>query len=108
MQQLDLFGGRAARDEGIARVTDHGGDWMDVAFGYLVQFTLPGCDHTGESIRLQLIAAGCPPPHHHNAWGALIRQAVVKRILTDTGRHSWAKGTKSHARRIIVYRRNTL
>jgi hypothetical protein len=104
-RQADLFESRAARDEALAKVSSNAGPWMTIAFGYLLRIEI-GIDHTGESIRTQLLAMGCPPPHHHNAWGALIRSGVTQGVLVDTGRYAQMTDRRSHARRTPVYRRN--
>ena len=102
--QFDLFGSREARDKALAQVSENAGDWMTVAFAHLLRLE-HGLDHTGESIRAQLMASGCPPPHHHNAWGALIRCGVTRGVLVDSGRYSQMISRRSHARRTPVYRR---
>jgi hypothetical protein len=103
--QFDLFGGRAERDAALARVSANAGnDWMAAAFACLLRLERD-LDHTGESIRTQLMAMGCPPPHHHNAWGALIRCGITRGVLVDTGRYSQMESRRSHARRTPVYRR---
>lgn len=60
---------------------------------------------TGEGIRLAVML---PPPHHHNAWGAVIRMAVRRGLLMDTGQMAHMTSKKSHARRSPVYRRTVL
>lgn len=102
--QFDLFGSRSERDKALAQVSANAGDWMTAAFGCLLRLERD-LDHTGESIRTQVVAMGCPPPHHHNAWGALIRCGVTRGVLVDTGRYSQMISRRSHARRTPVYRR---
>src|SRR5262245_8323860 len=102
--QFDLFGSRSAHDEALARITAHAGDWITIALRTMLHIEA-GPDLTGENIRQQLLAMGCPPPHHHNAWGALIREAVQRGILADTGRYAQMASKRSHARRTPVYRR---
>jgi hypothetical protein len=59
---------------------------------------------TAEDMRLMLGKQGCPLPHHHNAWGALVRSARIKGLLSEIGFEK-AKTKKSHARRVLTYRR---
>lgn len=94
-----------ARDRGIATVTNNAADWMPRA-----QLALPpalrrlSAEFTGEQLR-SAVAAVVGEPHHHNAWGALVRWAVSAGYVTPTGR--WEKGTteQGHARKLPVYRR---
>lgn len=93
---------RARRDEALDRVATNAGDWMPAALQVLARRPCPG-DFTGEELRLHLVAAGCPEPHHCNAWGALINQAVRLKIIRATGRYRKMKLPRSHARATPVY-----
>jgi hypothetical protein len=103
--QRDLFSGLAqtARDEAIERVAINSGPWMTVATGYIAR--LREWEGTAEDLRLRLVSDGCPFPHHHNAWGALVMSAVKRGMLKPTGRMAKMKTPKSHARKTSVYRR---
>ena len=60
---------------------------------------------TGEDIRRFLIEEmQLEPPHHHNAWGSLIRTAVHRGLIGGTGRWTRMRGPKSHARPTQIYR----
>jgi hypothetical protein len=104
-EQRDLFSGLAqsARDEAIDRVSVNAGPWLPIAIGYIARIT--EWEGTAEDLRLKLIDSGCPFPHHHNAWGALIMAAVKRGMLQATGRMAKMKTPKSHARKSSVYRR---
>lgn len=102
--QFSLFEGRAARAEALTQVEDNSGDWMTRAYRALLTIE-PGTELTGEDVRRHITDGGCSAPHHPNAWGALIRVAVVRGALSDTGRMTQMKAVKSHARRTPVYRR---
>jgi hypothetical protein len=97
MEQAELF-----RDEAIERVTQNSGAWMDNAIACVSR--LPnGFKYTGEDIRLMLTHE-IDEPHHHNAWGALIRHAVRKQLLTPTGKWQKMRTPRSHARQTPIYR----
>jgi|SRR4029077_6340152 len=102
--QYELFEAKAARDQALTQVSENAADWMTVAFNLLLRIE-GGIDLTGEMVRNRLLWMGCPQPHHHNAWGALIRTAVVRGALTDTGRMAHMENVRSHARRTPVYQR---
>jgi hypothetical protein len=93
---------KAARDEALERVTESGGDWQDRALLMLRRLP-PGFEGTGEAFRLRLITDGLDKPHHHNAWGALIRHAIRLGHLQDTGKMAHMRTVRSHARKTPVY-----
>jgi peroxiredoxin len=88
-----------ARDAALARVARP--DFMSAALAALAD--LDG-DFTGEEIRIWLTQRGIVP-HHSNAWGALIRAAVVRHLIEETGEWRKMRAVSSHARRTPVYRR---
>jgi len=98
--QLDLLEGKARRDESMEQVSDNSGDFIDLGLsaikGMLRQYA------TGEDIRISLQASGIVP-HHHNAWGALIRTAIKRGLLFPTERFVNMRDAKSHARMTRVY-----
>lgn len=95
---------KVARDAALEQVaTNAGSDWGAQAIRMIA--SLPPGEYTGERLRLRLREQGLAPPHHHNAWGALINSAIRKRLLTDTGRRQHMESEKSHARKTPVYRR---
>lgn len=99
----DLFTAADARDAALAKVTKNNEPWMIRAMRQIS--VLPSGEYTGEDIRLRLSEL-MDGPTHHNAWGALIMNAVKKHILIDTGRVSRMKGGKSHARKTSIYRKS--
>lgn len=102
---MDLFEAADARDRALKKVADNAGDFM--GRGLKAIMALPAdWRGTGEELRLYLAGLGIEP-HHHNAWGALIRTAVVSRLLRPTGEYVSMKTVKSHARRTPVYRRSS-
>ena len=98
--QPDLFGARPARDEALGQVSANAGDFMAEALQAVLK--LPRGVYTGEDIRLELERQEIVP-HHHNAWGALIRQCVASGALRFSGRYEAMKTRRSHARRTPVY-----
>lgn len=99
---FDLVASKAARDDALAKVSDHAGEWMDTAYAALLTIRI-GTELTGEDVRRRLSEMGCPLPHHHNAWGALIRSAIRRRVLRDTGRLVHMRSVRSHGRRTALY-----
>jgi uracil-DNA glycosylase family 4 len=92
------------RDKGIARVLSNNSEWKDAAMRSIRE--LPrGYEGTGEQIRLDVLDAGLDEPNHHNAWGAIIRSALVSGVLEGTGEFRKMETTKSHARKTEVLRR---
>lgn len=92
---------RQNRDAALDRVTCKAGDFNKLARGVLRSLK-PG-RYTGEDIR-RLCAKKGIAPHHHNAWGALIRWGVEKSILIETGKYEQMRDVKSHARRTPLYK----
>ena len=101
--EFDLFGGKSARDEAMDRIiSGRAGEFIDdglTAIGSLPRDLLL----TGEDVRLRLREIGIRP-RHHNAWGCLIRTAVLRRLLEPTGRWFHMKDISSHARKTPEYR----
>ena len=89
-----------ARDQALARVERAAGKFMAMGIGGIAMLN-PG-EYTGEDIRLKLSRVGIVP-HHHNAWGSLIMQAVKLGLLKNTGRMEQMRVRSSHARMTSVY-----
>ena len=98
-QQQDMFGAKVARDDALKRVADNAGDWMQRS---LVAITLLRGEYTGEDIRL-IVSEQVGNPHHHNAWGSLIKIAIKHKLIRSTGKHRHMRTKKSHARQTPVY-----
>jgi hypothetical protein len=74
-----------------------------ISDGLLFIEQLPvGGEYSGEDIRRLAIAEDIVP-HHHNAWGALISQAIRRRLLKVTGKRKPLTAVKGHARKTDVY-----
>lgn len=100
MNQLSLFDGVAARDEALTKVQKNSGDFMARGISFIAM--MQPCECTGEDLRLRLTKAGIFP-HHPNAWGSLIMNAVRLGLLKNTGRVVKMKVKSSHARKTSVY-----
>lgn len=110
----DLFGhsdvkdtSAKRRDRALKKVADNSGDWMGLAMiSVRALRNLPGAipesEFTVETLKSWIISM-CGKPHHHNAWGALMRKALSDKIITDTGRVTKSVALKSHARKISIY-----
>jgi hypothetical protein len=100
----DLFASIVARDLALAEVGAHSGTWMEACLTMLANAHGMFPDGaTGEGIRLWL-KREVGPPHHHNAWGAMINVAIRRHIIIDTGRRTRMTVERSHARKTPIYR----
>ncbi len=98
-----LFSGELLRDEGIAKVTEHNGKWMERCIEMMGRSHWWGDGtFTGEDIRLQL-GFSVGQPHHPNAWGALVSTLIKRKIIKPTGEYRAMKDENSHARKTPVY-----
>lgn len=97
-----MFGAKLARDDALKRVNDNAGDWMDKALAAVVLLK-SGELMTGEDIRVAIVD-DVGEPHHHNAWGAMIKNAMKQRLVVPTGKWRPMKLKQSHARVSPIYR----
>ena len=96
-----LFSGELLRDEGIAKVSDHNGAWLDLCVNEVSKSYYEG-EFTGEDLRFRLLGS-IGHPGHSNAWGALINTLVRRKIIKPTGEYRAMKDDSSHARKTPVY-----
>lgn len=89
------------KEKALAAVRAKSGLWFERALE-MVKLLPPG-RATGEGIRLQVVVKMGEEPHHHNVWGALIRDAQRKGYITDLGISEPMKTPRSHARRTPIY-----
>lgn len=96
--------GTIEKEKGMARVTRS--PWQQEAHEAMSGLP-PGWEGTGQDVR-HFLMTDCEmdPPHHPNAWGAMISGAVRNKMLRPTGRYVKAKYVQSHARKLEVYIRN--
>jgi len=103
--QEDMFQEGSAvteRDQALHRVATNSGSWMLDALIAICRISTDS-EVTGEDIRLNILER-VGMPHHHNAWGALIKSALKQGVLIPTGEYRAMKTRKSHARKTPVYR----
>jgi hypothetical protein len=89
------------RDAALRRVRERGGNWRDRALASLI--LLDGFTGTAEDIRIALQVKGLDTPHHHNAWGEMIKAAIEHHLLLRTGQRRHMRTRKSHARDTPIY-----
>jgi hypothetical protein len=102
MTQRDLFESRKQRDKALHRVHSHGGSFSSQVILWIKTNVKRGAEVTGEDIRVQATRDGLIP-HHPNAWGAAINQAVRTKLLKDTGKRMQMQDISSHARKTTLY-----
>jgi len=98
---IELRHGAEDRDAGIASVAASSDDFMPRARAMVS--ALGAWEGTGEELRL--LISPHVAPHHHNAWGALVRLALADGLLDRTGEERKMAVRTSHARMTKVYRR---
>lgn len=101
---MNLDAARVARDAGIAKVMSVNLTWSDRAMELLRVMREDHREVTGEIVRLWLRNAGLEEPSAPHAWGGLIRGAVKRGLLMDTGRQTQMTAERSHARRTPIWR----
>ena len=106
--QLDMFGGpplsaKGLRDEALSRVARNSDEWMALALQQIKSLRSQMKTFTGEDLRLRL-ETRIGKPHHHNAMGALVKQALKLGLIERTGWFRAMTEPKSHARMTAVYR----
>ena len=107
-EQRDFFSGdpneaKRLRDAALKRVADNGGDWREQALLRIV--LIESFEGMGEDLKIILRRGGLPEPHHVNAWGDVIKEAIKQGVLIPTGKWAHSKLPLSHARQNPVYRR---
>jgi len=97
-----LVAGEHARDEGLAKVLDHSGNFPEQATA-VIRRRLAGAEVLAEEFRRVCEEEGVKPPHH-NAWGALTNQLKRNSLIQSTGEFRKSRDPRSHARQQPVYR----
>ncbi len=92
--------GILARDAALERVTRKR---FMIRGTRIIEDLEHGREMSGEDIRHAVSRLGVKP-HHHNAWGALIMNAVRLKLILPTGRDTKMKDRRSHARKTPIYR----
>ena len=99
----DLFIARQQRDVGIAKTAHKNESWLERCLAKLPQMRLYNAFTTGEQLRVWMLESGIENPTSQHAWGALIRTAMKRGLLRDTGRVAQMTTEKSHARRTPLW-----
>lgn len=101
--------GTALRDQGIKQVSDNNKIWMENCITR-IRYAFDGWDtfkepFTGEDIRFYLVTYKGLRPTHQNAWGALTKALIARKLIVKTGNYVMPKDSSSHGRMIQEYRR---
>jgi hypothetical protein len=107
---LDYLEGVKRRDEGMRIVAANNEEWLRLALIELEQMSRSSSDwenmehgFIGEDIRNMLIPRIGRPTTPH-CYGAMIRIALQRGLIEETGKLRAMKDVNSHARRSMVYR----
>ena len=103
--------GRVLRDQGMELAETNSGEWKDIVReageAWLAHQSVQTM-FSGEEIRLFLQEHGVEPPHHPNAWGAVIggivRRALKAKTIEVVGIRS-STDPIAHATKAVVYRK---
>jgi hypothetical protein len=105
----DLFGGRAARDVGMAKAAANvDAQFFRDAFQTLKEFK--GQEIIAEDVKLRMQLRGYPLPDSHQAWGSWTKDArkcgAIVPVKAPDGKQKLRQCRKreSHARDAKVYR----
>lgn len=107
---LDYIMSAKARDEGMQRVADNNTEWIALALFELDQLSRGKHEWSnldygfiGEDLR-EMLAPKIGKPSTPHCYGALVRMALKRGLLEETGTLRPMKNIGSHARRSMVYR----
>lgn len=103
MPQPTLFDAalsREARDLGLKTVSDNAENFMALAM-LLISRLGPG-EYTGEMLREAVNTAGLRG-HSPNCYGAMVRTALKRGLISKTGRYTQMRCITSHARETPIY-----
>jgi hypothetical protein len=107
MMQLDMFSGRANRDEGMAAtqlVEERLGDWMHNAKRIILRDFPRGWEGLAEEFR-PAIEDEIGPPHTGNVWGALTHSCIKAGIFRRTDTLKQCSRRSNHARLGAILKR---
>lgn len=105
----NMLTGQQLKEEGIKIVLSRNERWSEHILHVLENF----CAVRKEKGQPQFVleefwrhcrGLGISEPRHHNAWGAIAREAARKGLIEWTGECCPAKATLAHARIIKVWR----
>lgn len=100
--------GQNLKEQGQAVALDHAGaDWQTLALSHLERFLgmTKAVPFLFEDFRDYATCNGLPEPASHHAWGALCGVAARRGLIEPTGLMVKAKSAKTHAHRVMEWRR---
>lgn len=100
--------GNELKEQGQQAALDHAGkDWQELALDYLGRFLemSAAVPFLFEDFRDYATCNGLPQPASHKAWGALCGVAARRGLIEPTGQVKKAKAAKTHAHRVMEWRR---
>lgn len=100
--------GRELKEQGQDLALEHAGeDWQALAIDYLERFLgmAKAVPFLFEDFRDYATCNGLPEPASHHAWGALCGVVARRGLIEPTGRMLKAKSVKTHAHRVMEWRR---
>lgn len=105
--QLDLFGARTARDEGIATAIEHADKvhdgWSEKAYQFLSDYLKENKGlFMAEDVRNKAIKEAFPAPPDQRAWGAVFVRAVKAGIIKRRG-YAQVKNPVGHCHPAAVW-----
>ena len=104
---LDLFEGRARKEEATSRVLDNAGDeWKNRAMNVLLYVADTTDDFIADDVVVEAEKLGLPEPHHRNAWGSLFLLASKRKYIKKTGETRPTRRPRGHARYYPVWRKS--
>ena len=102
--QPSLFTGEQLKEAGIARVEcNTSRQWRDAVLEVIKDVARRNYEFTADEIHEATDAAGVPPAHHPNAWGAVIRHAQRLGYMSKTGMTRRSKRPNQHSTDIPLY-----
>ena len=104
-----MLTGQQLKEEGIKIVLSRNEQWSERILRSMKKFAkarkkIGKPMFTFEEFRRWCCGLGIPEPRHHNAWGAVAREAARKGLIEWTGECCQAKAPLAHARIIKVWR----
>ena len=79
--------------------------WRRRALGCILAVANTLVFFTVDHVHTHAERTGLGPPHHPNAWGGVIRSALLMGVMTKTGRYVKGSRPEQHGRMIPEYRR---
>jgi hypothetical protein len=107
---LDYIASAKGREDGVQSVTTNNREWLRLALIQIEQLALGKHEWSnlesgfiGEDLRAMLVPQIGRPSTPH-CYGAMVRMALQRELIEETGKLRAMKDVNSHARRSMVYR----